>query len=205
VLLTPKQLKILRFIRDFRAANSLSPTLDEIAAALGVSKITIHEHVGNLERKGAVTREKAKARTIHILTDPDAIETEGGPAKPYNISIRGTIAAGVPIAALENDEPWSFTDLLKSDREHYLLRVRGDSMVEDHIQDGDLVLVERRETARDGETVVAILPDEQATLKRFYRDDGRVRLQPANSALEPIIVDDVQIRGVVVGVIRAFN
>jgi repressor LexA len=200
MLLTPKQLQVLRFIRDFRATHSLSPTIDEIAAALGVSKITVHEHLGHLQRKGAIQREKAKARAIDLLQDPDA--RCPSPSTDSTLSILGTIAAGAPLEAIEDGEPWSISDLMTPGKEHYLLRVRGDSMVEDHIQDGDLVLVERRETARNGETVVAILPDHQATLKRFYREDGRIRLQPANATLDPILTDQVTVRGVVVGVIR---
>jgi len=123
---------------------------------------------------------------------------------PGRISILGTIAAGSPIEAIETPEQLDLQDLLPTDRDVYALRVRGESMIEDGIRDGDLVLVERRNTARNGETVVAILEDEEATLKRFYREKSHIRLQPANASMEPILVNEIEIRGVVIGVIRRY-
>ena len=122
-----------------------------------------------------------------------------------SIPILGTIAAGRPLEAVEDPEDFALTDLIPRREGHYLLRVRGKSMIEDHIDDGDLVIVERRQSARNGEIVVAILEDEEATLKRFYREDRGIRLQPANATMDPIRVDDVEIRGVVRGVVRRFR
>ena len=204
LMLTEKQIRVLRYFRDFRREKGIAPTLDEAAAALGVSKITIHEHLKQLTRKGAIYRDRAKARAVAILHDPDAAEepTVNLPTLP----LLGRIAAGRPIEALEDREDISLAELVPTGESMYLLRVRGKSMLEGHIDDGDLVVVERRETANDGDIVVAILEEEEATLKRFYRErNGLIRLQPANSSMEPIYVNRVQIRGVVRGVIRRFR
>lgn len=204
LMLTEKQIRVLRYFRDFRREKGIAPTLDEAAAALGVSKITIHEHLKQLTRKGAIYRDRAKARAVAILHDPDATE-EQIPNLP-TLPLLGRIAAGRPIEALEDREDISLAELVPTGDSMYLLRVRGKSMIEDHIDDGDLVVVERRENANDGDIVVAILEDEEATLKRFYRErNGLIRLQPANSSMEPIYVQRVQIRGVVRGVIRRFR
>lgn len=204
-MLTEKQIRVLRYFRDYRRERGIAPTLDEAAQELGVSKITIHEHLKQLSAKGAIHRDRAKARAVAILLDPDAPEiTE--PVGVPTLPLVGVIAAGRPIEALENREDLSLTDLVPTGDDVYLLRVRGKSMIEDHIDDGDLVVVERRATAQDGEIVVAILDGEEATLKRFYRErNGLIRLQPANSSMEPIFTTQVQIRGVVRGVIRRFR
>ncbi len=204
LMLTEKQIRVLRYFRDFRRERGIAPTLDEAAAALGVSKITIHEHLKQLTRKGAIYRDRAKARAVAILHDPDAAETPT--VNLPTLPLLGRIAAGRPIEAIEEREDISLAELVPTGDSMYLLRVRGKSMIEDHIDDGDLVVVERRETANDGDIVVAILEGEEATLKRFYRErNGLIRLQPANSSLEPIYVSSVQIRGVVRGVIRRFR
>jgi repressor LexA len=206
LMLTEKQIRVLRFFRDYRNEKGIAPTLDEAAQALGVSKITIHEHLNQLTRKGAIHRDRAKARAVAILHDPDAIDDPLARGPIPSLPLIGMIAAGRPIEALEDREELSLTDLIPTGDRIYLLRVRGKSMVEDHIDDGDLVIVERRETAQDGEIVVAILDDEEATLKRFYREsNGMIRLQPANSSMEPIFTSRVQLRGVVRGVIRRFR
>lgn len=206
LMLTEKQIRVLRFFRDYRRERGIAPTLDEAAQALGVSKITIHEHLNQLTRKGAIHRDKAKARAVAILHDPDAEFDDGViPAVP-SLPLVGMIAAGRPIEALEEREELSLTDLVPTGDRIYLLRVRGKSMIEDHIDDGDLVVVERRETANDGDIVVAILEDEEATLKRFYREpNGMIRLQPANAEMQPLFTNNVQLRGVVRGVIRKFR
>ncbi|MFY9342508.1 MAG: transcriptional repressor LexA [Planctomycetota bacterium] len=206
LMLTEKQIRVLRYFRDYRRDHGIAPTLEEAAQALGVSKITIHEHLNQLCRKGAIHRDKAKARAVAILLDPDADENaESVPAVP-SLPLVGSIAAGRPIEALEEREEVKLTDLVPTGDRVYLLRVRGKSMIEDHIDDGDLVVVEKRETANDGEIVVAILDDEEATLKRFYRErNGMIRLQPANSDMAPIFTSRVQLRGVVRGVVRRFR
>lgn len=198
--LTEKQIRVLRFFRDFREEHGISPTLEEAAADIGVSKITIYEHLNQLIKKGAVHRAKAKARSVTILYDPD--QNTRSPTGEPSLPLVGTIAAGRPIEAIENREDILLTDLVPYGDTHYLLRVRGKSMIEDHIDDGDMVVIEHRQTARNGEIVVAIVDDEEATLKRFYQEEGRVRLQPANSSLDPIYPERVEIRGIVRAVIR---
>ena len=206
MMLTEKQIRVLRYFRDYRQENSIAPTLEEAAQALGVSKITVHEHLNQLSKKGAIHRDRAKARAVAILFDPDADDSSAARDRMPTVPLVGTIAAGQPIDALEDREDLSLTELVPTGDRIYLLRVRGKSMIEDHIDDGDLVVVERRETANDGDIVVAILEDEEATLKRFYREsNGMIRLQPANSEMEPLFTNRVQLRGVVRGVIRKFR
>lgn len=205
LMLTEKQIRVLRYFRDYRREKGIAPTLDEAAQALGVSKITIHEHLKQLTRKGAIHRDRAKARAVSILHDPDESDGIVNDSIP-TLPVLGRIAAGRPIEAIEDREEMRLDELVPTGDDVYLLRVRGKSMIEDHIDDGDLVVVERAETARDGEIVVASLDGEEATLKRFYRErNGLIRLQPANSSMEPIFANSVQIRGVVRGVIRRFR
>ena len=206
LMLTEKQIRVLRYFRDYRRENGIAPTLDEAAQALGVSKITIHEHLNQLTKKGAIHRDRAKARAVAILYDPDAATGDGNRDAIPTLPLVGSIAAGRPIDALEDREEVRLTELVPTGDRIYMLRVKGKSMIEDHIDDGDLVVVERRETANDGDIVVAILEDEEATLKRFYREsNGMIRLQPANSEMEPLFTNRVQLRGVVRGVIRKFR
>jgi len=193
--LTRRQRDILDFFESYAREHSISPTLEEIASALGVNKVTIFGHVAELERKGFLVRSaRGVSRGLQL--------TGLGTRIDGKLKILGRIAAGSPIEAIEDPEDLDLHDLLPPGKECYALQVRGESMIEDGIRDGDLVLVERRSDARNGETVVAVLPDEGSTLKRFYREGRRVRLQPANAALSPLIVDQVEVRGVVVGVIR---
>src|SRR5215471_19161525 len=154
-MLTEKQIKVLRYFRDYRRDRGIAPTLEEAAEALGVSKITIHEHLNQLTRKGVVHKDRAKARAVAILHDPDAVDG-AAPGLP-TLPVLGVIAAGRPIEALEDREDVSLGDLVPTGEQIYLLRVRGKSMIDDHIDEGDLVVVERRETAQDGDIVVAIL------------------------------------------------
>ena len=206
LMLTEKQIRVLRYFRDYRREKGIAPTLDEAAQALGVSKITVHEHLNQLNRKGAIHRDRAKARAVAILHDPDAVEETVRPVQVPSLPLIGLIAAGRPIEALEDRQDLALTELVPTGEGIYLLRVRGKSMIDDHIDDGDLVVVERRETANDGDIVVAILEGEEATLKRFFRErNGTIRLQPANSSMEPIYTTRVQVRGVVRGVIRKFR
>ena len=171
---TPKQLLIMKFIRDYRRENHTSPTLEEIGKSLGVHRVTVHQHVAALVKKGAIRKLPQRSRSIEIL-DRDYL-----PQPTY--PMLGRIAAGRPIEPVENPEPFTVEDLLpiQPGDNVYILRVEGDSMVDDHITDGDLVLVEGASSAPDGEIVVGIVNGE-ATLKRIYHDPGGViRLQPAN-------------------------
>src|SRR5580704_7874415 len=201
--LTPRQLDVVVAIRNYRHLNGYSPTMQELADQLGTSKVTIFEHVGALERKRVLRRDKHKARSLEIVAD-EKLPDENRSTK---LPMLGNIAAGSPIEAIENREEIDLEQMFHSRTGVYVLRVRGESMIDDHLCDGDYVIIERRETAKNGEQVVALLDSGEATLKRFYREGGKIRLQPANSAMEPRIVDADQcrIQGVVIGVLRSYN
>jgi repressor LexA len=200
--LTRRQRDILTFLEEYQEREGISPTLEEIAAQFGISKVTIFGHVSELERKGVIRRAAPGiSRGLRIIEEQSGATSEVG----GGLRILGTIAAGSAIETLEVPEVLPFEELAPPDRDVYVLRVKGDSMIEDSIRDGDLVVVERRTDPRNGQTVVAVLPDNEATLKRFYREpNGHIRLQPANEAFEPIIVPEVEIRGIVIGVIRKY-
>ena len=204
--LTRRQRDILAFFQDYAAREGISPTLEEIAQHFELSKVTIFGHVAELERKGVLRRTaRGISRGLQLVSPEDGSSGETGAEVRRGLTILGTIAAGAPIETLEAPEVLPFEELAPPGKDVFVLRVAGDSMIEDSIRDGDLVVVERRSDPLNGQTVVAILPGEEATLKRFYREaDGRVRLQPANAALEPRIVSEVEIRGVVIGVIRRY-
>jgi repressor LexA len=202
--LTRRQRQILDFLQGYTAEEGISPTLEEIARHFGVNKVTIFGHVAELERKGVIERAAPGISRGLRLTKASSRRAGVNRRSSLAIDILGSIAAGAPIEAIEVPDKLDLNSLIPEGRDVYALRVNGDSMIEDSIRDGDLVLIERRQTARNGETVVAILQGEQATLKRFYQEDGRIRLQPANSNMEPIFVDDIQIRGVLIGVVRQF-
>lgn len=197
--LTPKQLRVLTFIRDFSRARGYAPTMQELADEFGVSKVTVFEHISALQRKGFLRRARHRARSLR-LSDKIPFPDE----RATRLPLVGRIAAGRPIEALEDREVLDLEEMFVSPHGNFVLRVRGDSMVEDNICDGDYVICEKRETARDGETVVALLEDGEATLKRFYRHPKGIRLQPANPAYEPLIVQEARIQGVVVGVLRRY-
>jgi len=203
--LTPKQLQILKMIRDWRVTYGYSPTMQELADEFGVSKVTVFEHVEALIRKGALKREANKARSLS-LTDNALVPDE---TQPLRYPLVGKIAAGHPIEKFQQDDSLSLEELfgprVGQKAGVFALRVDGDSMQEEGILDGDYVLIERRQTARNGERVVALLPDGETTLKTFYKErNGRIRLQPANPQFDPIIVRDCKIQGVVIGVLRRY-
>jgi repressor LexA len=196
--LTRRQREILTIFETYRRQHGISPTLEEIAQSLGVNKVTVFGHVAELEKKGALVRSK---RGISRGMQP--VEAES--SRSGRIQILGRVAAGIPIEAIETPEELDLRSLVPPDREVYALRVKGNSMIEDSIRDGDLVLVENRKQANNGEIVVAVLPEGDATLKRFYREkDGSYRLQPANSEMQPIRTREVEIRGVVLAVLRQY-
>ncbi len=213
--LTRRQHQILAFYRAYSSEHGYSPTLEEVAQQFGVNKVTIFGHVAELERKGALERSAKHVSRGLVPVEASSAHSGGahsgsgrshsadsGPAP--SVQILGRIAAGVPIETIESPEPLSWADIVPDDREVYALRVRGHSMIDDGIHDGDVVLVERRSNAVDGDLVVAVLPDEEATLKRLYRERGGYRLQPANLALKPIFAPSVEVRGIVIGVVRRY-
>ena len=194
--LTKRQAEVLNFIKRYRKRHGYSPTLEEIGEHFEVNKVTVFEHVSELVRKGYVTRSRSEARSVVPVEEAE----QGGLALP----LAGMIAAGAPIEAVEAPETIDLKEMLTRGHECFVLRVTGDSMIEEHIRDGDYVIVEKRSTARNGETVVALLEDGSATLKKFYRENGRIRLQPANPNMSPLYVDSVRIQGVVIGVLRKY-
>ena len=188
--MTPRQLEVLGFVEAYEARRGCAPTLQEIADHLRLSKITVLSHLRNLEKSRRIKRSRYGRRAIEVLQ----------PTR--RLPVVGRIVAGRPIEAIETPAEVSVNLWLAGGREVYALEVRGDSMIGDHIVEGDYVIVERRANARDGEIVVALLPGGEATLKRIHRERGRIRLQPSNPSMEPIIVDAVDVQGVVVGVVR---
>jgi repressor LexA len=201
--LTPKQLKILQLIRDWRVRRGYSPTMQELADEIGVSKVTVFEHVEALIKKGALVREPNKARSLSIA-EGVAVPDE---ARPTRFPLVGKIAAGYPIEKVADEDEIDLGEVLvSSGREGstFALKVEGDSMRDEGILDGDYVLVERTEVAHNGDRVVALLPDGQTTLKTFFKEDDHIRLQPANPAFEPIRVKYCQVQGVVKGVVRRY-
>lgn len=203
--LTRRQRQILDFYRDYTGEHRVSPTLEEVARHFGVNKVTVFGHVAELERKGVLARAaRGISRGLQI------VPAAAGPApgvdavSPTEVHILGSIAAGRPIETVEHPELLDLGQLLPRGREVYALRVTGDSMIDDGVHDGDLVLVESRHDARDGEMVVAVLEGEQATLKRLYREPDGWRLQPAHPTLQPIHVAELEVRGVVIGIVRRY-
>jgi repressor LexA len=203
--LTPKQLKILQLIRDHRIGFGYSPTMQELADELGVSKVTVFEHVEALIKKGALKREPNKARSLSIA-DNTIIPDESG---PLHFPLVGRIAAGQPIEKFPQTDQVNLEEIfgprIGQRAGVFALQVEGDSMRDEGILDGDYVLIERRETARNGERVVALLPNGETTLKTFFKESDHIRLQPANPDFEPIRVDECAIQGVVVGVLRRYG
>ena len=201
--LTRRQRDVLEVIRTFIARHGYSPSLEEIGRALGLSSVaTVHKHVSHLVDKGLARRVWNQNRSIDLIEEPR--ETDAPAALP----LLGTIAAGSPLEAVRSDEAVSVpADMVPGKgRPAYVLRVRGDSMIDEQIRDGDLVVIEERPQTKDGETVVALVDGHEATLKKLYREGATVRLQPANATLVPLILaaDRVQVQGVVVGVIRKY-
>jgi len=199
--LTKKQKEVLDFIEFHTKERGYAPTYREIAAAMGKSSpATIHEHIRSLTSKGYLSGEKNKARSMEMVNNMTL-----DPAHAIFLPLVGVITAGAPIEAIEERETMAVpADLVVDTVNTYVLRVRGESMIDDGILNGDLVIVERNPSPKDGDVVVALLDNAYATLKRFYREANRIRLQPANSTMKPIYAQDPLIQGVVRAVIRKF-
>ena len=200
--LTKRQRQILDFLTSYSGEHGYAPSFEEIAGQFNYNSLaTVHEHLSNLERKGYIKRSYNESRAIEILPSdvfPRSIE----------LPILGAVAAGLPIEAFETQETIAVPDdFVRRTGNHYVLKVRGNSMIEDQISDGDYVVVHDRPAADNGEMVIAMLDDSGATVKRYFRErDGRIRLQPANAAMAPIYVQENQVRvqGIVVGVMRRY-
>lgn len=195
--LTRRQRQILDFYQAYCESEGISPTLEEVAQHFGLNKVTIFGHVAELERKGLLERSrKGISRGLKVVTADDP------PPPAPTVHILGRIAAGRPLETLEEPETLDWNQLIPDGSDVYALEVRGNSMIDDGIREGDLVLLERRSNPRDGDVVVAVLPDEEATLKRFYRTPNGVRLVPANAAMQELLLPEVEVRGVLIGVLR---
>ena len=193
--LTQRQHRVLQTIERFVQDEGYTPSVREIGAVLSLAPATVQQHLEVLERKGYIRR-SGQSHGIEVLSG-------GMPGGVVNVPIVGEIAAGVPIEAYEERlDTIAVTADVSPDGTAYALRVRGDSMVEDHICDGDIVIVDPVETVRDGEIGVAMLDDGSVTLKRIFREDDRVRLQPANAEMAPIYADEVRVRGRVTSIMR---
>ena len=202
--LTPKQLKILQLIRDCRVRNGYSPTMQELADEIGVSQVTVFEHVEALIKKGALTRDPNKARSLSIA-EGIAVPDE---SRPFRFPLVGKIAAGYPIEKVEDRDELDLLDVVgpRPGRSGALfaLKVQGDSMRDEGILEGDYILVERTDVANNGERVVALLPNGETTLKTFFREGDRIRLQPANPEFQPIYVKECRVQGIVRSVLRKY-
>lgn len=200
--LTKRQRQILDYLNGYAASNGYAPSFEEIAEHFNYNSLaTVHEHLTNLERKGYIKRSYNESRAIEILPS-DVI------ARAVEVPLMGAVAAGAPIEAATADETVAVPEgFLRRAGSHYALRVRGNSMIDDQIRDGDVVVVHDRNAADNGDMVIAMLDGASATVKRYYRErDGRIRLQPSNDQMAPIYVreDQMQVRGIVVGVLRRY-
>ena len=198
--LTKRQREILDYLQDFIQRQGYAPSLEEIGRRFSLSSLaTVHKHLTNLQDKGFIRRSWNRSRSVELLAAPSA-------HRALELPLLGYVAAGVPIEAVASNETIAVPEHLCGRRESYVLRVKGDSMIDEQIRDGDFVVVEDRRTADNGEMVIALVGGQDVTLKKFYREQGRIRLQPANPTMQPMFYDPsaVQVQGVVVGMMRKF-
>jgi repressor LexA len=199
--LTKRQREILDYLNDFIQQHGYAPSLEEIGRRFGLSSLaTVHKHLTNLQEKGFIKRAWNRSRSVELVSS-----RLGGRA--VELPLLGYVAAGIPIEAIVGSETIAVPEDLVGKRDTYVLRVKGDSMIDEQIRDGDYVIVEdRRVLEKNGEMVIALVNGSDVTLKRLFREHGHVRLQPANPAMQPIILqeDQVQIQGVVIGVMRRY-
>jgi repressor LexA len=204
--ITKRQREVYDFIAEFVQKNQYSPSYEEIREGLGLNSLaTVHKHVTNLEKKALLTRDYNRSRSIDLLPPKGRMKQAMSVNTGMVLPLLGRIAAGQPIEAIERPETISLADFVRS-KEVFVLEVRGDSMQDEAILSGDYVLVEKTKIAHNGDIVVALVESSDATLKRFYREGEKIRLQPSNARMKPIIVPaaDVQIQGRVIGVLRKY-
>jgi repressor LexA len=198
--LTKRQREILDFLNEFIQQHGYAPSLEEIGRRFNLSSLaTVHKHLTNLQEKGFIRRAWNRSRSVEM------VPRKAG-SRALELPLLGYVAAGSPIEAVVGSETIAVPEDLVGTRETYVLRVRGDSMIDEQIRDGDYVIVEDRRSADNGEMVIAMLNGSDVTLKKLYRERGQIRLQPANPAMQPIVApaDQVQVQGVVVGVMRKY-
>jgi len=207
--LTPKQLQVLRHIAAFHGSQCYSPTIAELASQLSLSRSTVFEHLGELQRKSLLSTCPGRARSLRLTpqgrrllrnTQAQSVDDEETPHT--GVPLLGQVAAGLPVEAVETQDTLSLGSCFGTGDDLFALQVRGDSMIDENIRPGDYVICRRAQTAQNGQLVVALINEGQATLKRFYRDQDRARLQPANPHYAPIYSDDCRINAVVVGLLR---
>jgi repressor LexA len=199
--LTRRQKEILDFLARHIERKGYAPTIEEIGEHFDLSSLaTVHKHLSNLQEKGLIKRAWNRSRALELV--PTQVKVQA-----VELPLLGRVAAGSPIEAVQSSETIFVPEDMVGRRETYVLQVKGESMIDEQIRDGDYVIVEDRRTARDGEMVIALLQGDSVTLKKLYREgNGKVRLQPANARMKPIVVDqdDVRIQGVVIGVLRKY-
>jgi repressor LexA len=199
--LTRRQKEILDFLGRYIDRKGYAPTIEEIGEHFGLSSLaTVHKHLTNLQEKGLIKRAWNRSRALEIVPSEVIV-------RAVELPLLGRVAAGTPIEAVQATETIFVPEDMIGRKETYVLQVKGDSMIDEQIRDGDYVIVENRKTARDGEMVIALLKGERATLKKLYRErGGKLRLQPANARMKPIVVDqdEVSVQGVVIGVLRKY-
>jgi repressor LexA len=207
MVLTKRQKEVLDFLVSFANKQGYSPSFEEIAKALRLTSLaTVHKHISTLERKGFIRRGYNQSRSIEVTHLPKSVREQVQERNSTELPMAGRIAAGRPLEAVEDRETFSLAEFARGGNS-FVLQVKGNSMMDDHILNGDYIVVEQTQVANPGEIVVALVGGDEATLKRFYREPGgRVRLQPANSEMQPIIVPavDVKIQGRVIGVLRKY-
>jgi len=199
--LTRRQKEILDFLGRHIERKGYAPTIEEIGEHFGLSSLaTVHKHLTNLQEKGLIKRAWNRSRALELVPTQVSV-------RAVELPLLGRVAAGTPIEAVQSTETIFVPEDMVGRKSTYVLQVKGDSMIEEQIRDGDYVIVEDRTTARDGEMVIALLDGENVTLKKLYREGGgKVRLQPANSRMKPLFVDQdaVRVQGVVIGVLRKY-
>lgn len=204
--ITKRQRQVYDFIADFVQRNNYTPSFQEIGDGLGLSSLaTVHKHITNLEKKGLLNRDYNRSRSIDLLPPKGRMKQAMAITTGAVLPLVGRIAAGQPIEAIERPETISLADFTRS-KDVFVLEVRGDSMQDEGILDGDYVLVEKTKIAHNADLVVALVEGSDATLKRFYREGDKIRLQPSNAKMKPIVVHakDVDIQGRVIGVLRKY-
>jgi repressor LexA len=211
IQLTPRQLQLLQMIARFQENRCYSPTLSEMASELNISRSTVFEHLTELRRKGLLSGYPNKARSLKVssqgrelLSELSARSSSQYTTEEAGIPLAGRVAAGLPVEAVENVELLSLSSAFGSGDDIFALEVTGDSMIDEDIRQGDYVICRRSRIAENGQLVVAIVDDQNATLKRFYKEKGRARLQPANDDYQPIYADNCRIEAVVIGLLRKF-
>jgi len=199
--LTRRQKEILDFLGGYIGEHGYAPTIEEIGHHFGLSSLaTVHKHLTNLQEKGLIKRAWNRSRALELVPTEVTV-------RAVELPLLGRVAAGTPIEAVQASETIFVPEDMVGRRDTYVLQVKGDSMIDEQIRDGDYVIVENRKVARDGEMVIALLQGENVTLKKLYREGGgKVRLQPANARMKPLLVDqdDLRIQGVVIGVLRKY-